>query len=540
MFWNSRERALSSDNNRSRAFLAADDAEEARWRMSVRPGSDDLGIDLATGGWDQQFVTLTSPASGEVIGGLLVRPQLGSSGNPLGIIIDPGVAHIIAPDGDADASVYKRVRDPGIQTLGALNFAPGGGGGTRIDLVCATYVNAVAETSSRDVYDPATGLFTPTALTKALQGKISYTVVSGAVGGGVASALAAVPAGAVPLMVAVVPNAAANNDGMTYYDVRPMVHQRSRWPFNLGTAAPAITYKEMAIDSNGAGNAFLTGRVEGDAVVDAASLASIPCRVGGTFSFSVPAGPDLSTAEFQSGGAPASGLAFVYLALPNGLPNWRKYSPASAGSRIPLGVRGVILISNVGPNGPLNRSPSAPLPLPTASGLGGSTQAAMCVAMALVVGGVIQPLSSDGRFDYPNSLANGWSTGVGALVGSVFTFTLHPNGATNALGYAASARSLRIALEFEFTVATVSNGQIQPTIAGKNTALSETFFAFPLDNASWDNRSGGNLTWNKTIIVDVPVPTGNGASAWKLVVDTAAASGATASLATATIVGVGL
>lgn len=530
LVFNTRERAVSSDNNRAQAFADADRGELLRWLMNVRQGSDDLGIDMG-GGIDVGASVLTSPVSGEIAGGLCVRPQVAS----LNLIVDPGVAHVIAPDADADASNYKFVDDPGIQSLGVLTMTLNASGSTRVDVIEVQYVNNVVESANRDIYDQTTGLFTPTVVTKARQGALNYRVRLGTPGAG----FPGTALGWMPLCVAVVPNGGANNDATTFYDVRPLVSDRPVPPFNLAKVAPRVTRSDFYLDDNGGGGAFLIGDVETSGVVDATGPAAIACRLGGIFTFGgVATGPDLSTAEFQSGGAPANGLAYVYLACPFGLPRWMKYTPASAGTRLPFGVRGLPMISNVGPAGPLGPGPSAPLPLPAGTGLGGTTSAAVCIGATTVVAGLISNVTSDGRFLVQGDIA-GYSSANGTIASPDISWTFTPNGTRANLGYPASAKSLRVTFEISFAALPGNALLANLLMFAANAGLTDTFWTMFLGSQNFDNASGGTLGYVYTFTLDIPVPLNAGAS-WKLQFVPGSFAGGTVTAALATINAVAL
>src|SRR3984957_5910287 len=234
---NTQERAVSVDINRLQSFMNASQAEAMRYLMDASLGSDDLGA----GGVITEYSPLNTPLQAEILNGIQVQPQIGS----LNIIIAPGVVQAIAPDGSetpvgspalGDSSYYKYIRDVGVQTLGALAMTPNSSGQIRIDVIECQVASLVSETDNRDVFNPSTGLFAASTVTKATQDGLSYRVRAGTPGSGFPGSVN----GWLPLAVASVPTGTTTNDTITFWDVRPLVADRVYQPFGLSRNLPRV------------------------------------------------------------------------------------------------------------------------------------------------------------------------------------------------------------------------------------------------------------------------------------------------------------
>src|ERR1700723_1968692 len=127
MVYNSLERLLSTDPNRAQKFSNADLAAIYRYMMDFPMGTDDLDAS----GVMTQVTTTNSPLNGEILNGLMVRPNIGT----LDLLVDPGLAWLLNPDAAADDDNYKYVKDAGIASLGVLQMTANTSGQTRVDVV---------------------------------------------------------------------------------------------------------------------------------------------------------------------------------------------------------------------------------------------------------------------------------------------------------------------------------------------------------------------------------------------------------------------
>jgi hypothetical protein len=403
---NTQERAVSTDINRAQLFKSQDVSELLRFWLDV-VGNDDL-----TNGVITEPNTIETPLRAEIVNGLLARPQLGSNS----VLVDPGVVLVMAPDGSADESDYKFVRDDGVTSFATLIIAAGGGG-TRIDVI-ECQINPIDNivTDNRDVFNPVTGLFTATVITKERSARLTFRVRQGAPGGGYPGNVS----GWLPLCVASVPNAAVNNDGVTFWDVRPLISDRGLTPSNVTQDWPLIQRANFGVDLvTVPGQANLAGQFRG--------MGPEGRRLGGILRRGSP-GTDgnfvdlLDVANQASGYALAgTGFDYVYLLTPFGLPRWARYTDAP-GVRVPRSPCGIPVVTTVAPNH-LTAKPSAAVALPTSTGLGGSTTSAILVSPLSKTAGVLASAIADGKsveFSTFQMLASDPGAGHNT---AVFTFT---------------------------------------------------------------------------------------------------------------------
>jgi hypothetical protein len=351
--YNTLERALSVDQNRAQKFAARDDAEVWRYMLDVSSATDDLDAGAIT----QEFSAQGNPLRAEVVNGLLVKPQNAS----LSLLVDPGLLYCIDPDAapSADDSNYKFVRDAGVLALGSLLMTANAAGSTRIDVVECQRTGAadqVVETDNRDVFNPVTGFFTATPVTKAVAGTLTYRVRAGTAGQG----WPGTAQGWLPLAVASVPAATVSNDTITFWDVRPMLNDRE-WLYNMTRARPGVRRSlintAVLATSSGVVEAVANGR-----------------RLGGRLRRGTPGTDnanslDLSVVANQEGtGAVFVGAIpwYLYLLTPFGLPRWARYLDVAAGVRVPRSPRGIPIISMVLPD--TDGKPSAAIALPVGMG----------------------------------------------------------------------------------------------------------------------------------------------------------------------------
>lgn len=358
MVINTQERAVSTDINRLQAFAARDEAELLRYLLAGTSfGETGQAVVYPNGG--------ELGASAEVMGGLLVRPTTGT----FEIQVDPGVIFIHAIDGDADASIYKYVRDAGVGP-GILTIGANASGSIRIDVIeCRLNPVPLIVSDNRDVFDTNTGLFSAISQTKETTGRLEWRVRQGTPGGGYPTAVA----GWVPMCIASVPSGAVSNDSITFWDVRPLMEDRVR--LRKGVFKPELYELDGKLQRVGAADVRLTGffraQVKGRAL-------------GGQFRRSSPGAENnyLNVAELANqASAIAEGLTghvYLYACTPHGLPRWAMYDPAPA-ARVPRGTQGILIASYVAPD--VFGNPQSTIALPSATGLGGQVQIdeAVCV-----------------------------------------------------------------------------------------------------------------------------------------------------------------
>lgn len=364
---NLRERALSDDTNRLQRFKSQDVGELFRYMLDVT-GSDDLDA----GSVVVEHTTLENPLRAEVINGLLVRPIAAT----LSLTVDPGVLYAVAPDGDADASAYKYVRDAGIPSAGTLALTANSSGSTRFDVVeCSIDPVPATVNATRDVFSVTTGTFTPTLVTKEVSGHLAYRVRLGTPGGGFPGTVA----GWLPLAVVVSNTGALVTGDYTMWDVRPLTSDRQLAPSALSSSVP-VAWAGKALASYGGG----TGGGRFDSILNGR-------RVGGRLrsgNDNPPLTADTETFSYTSAENRENGYAaaansrwFLYLCTPYGLPRWAKYSTTAP--RLPRSPRGIPMVSAVAPDADGRPSTGIPLPAPHAGHLV-ATSEAVCVASGFV------------------------------------------------------------------------------------------------------------------------------------------------------------
>jgi hypothetical protein len=373
MIYNTRERVISQDQNRAERFAAADRAESYRLLMNNRNavftgggGVVEFGsyVDTVL----QNTAAVGTPLRGDVIDGLVVLPQAGS----LNLLVSPGVVGLDDPDGETgssdpnpanpDDSRYKIVDDPGVTNLGTLVMSAGSGGQTRIDVIEVQRNSTVLETDNRDIFNPSTGLFSPIAVTKVIQGELTYRVREGTPGAG----LPANVQGWLPLCVASVPSAAASVDDMTFWDVRPLVKDRIAAGTDLQSILQPIDPGSYlnSNDFTDTTKTLLTGVVNSRAAMYLA---------GGAI------GIDLQDPVNQAAGASftAGDPWYLWAIFPGNLPRWVRYVDSPTVPRIPNAGRGILAVYQFGAATDLG---FGTVPPPTATGITGSQTAVLLAA----------------------------------------------------------------------------------------------------------------------------------------------------------------
>jgi hypothetical protein len=367
LVYNTQERAISPDANRAQAFNAKDDAEIWRYLLDVT-GDDDVNAGVIA-----EHAVLESPLRAAIFNGLLVKPVIAS----LNILIDPGVMYAIAPDTDPDASNYKYIRDQGVVVVGALTIGPGGGGGTRIDVIeCSINPTNLTVNDNRDIFDPVSGLFTASTVTKETQAQLQYRVRAGTPGAG----FPGTAAGWLPLCVATISITALTTDDIEFWDVRPLVSDRVFQPSALTQLKPRINDRTMI---NATTLATVTGYI--DATYDG-------YRIGGRLrSGSLTVDADSIDASVPANQEPgivftASRPWYLYLLFPHNLPRWVRYTATAP--KVPRNPKGLPVVSMIAPNS--DGVPSAGILPPAVTGLISSTTNGVAVASGTTTVGGLQ------------------------------------------------------------------------------------------------------------------------------------------------------
>lgn len=428
---NNRERAVSNDINRLQAFFGASLSQVMYEMFGKYFASDDLfpgtELEIAPGG---------APPFHGVLNGLRAYPVNGS----INLLITPGVAFIENTGAGSDDAPFMFVQDPGITVAGSLQLSPAPGA-TRIDVLECQSVLSTLESDNRDIYNVATGLFAPALVSKVQAYRMSYRLRAGTPGAG----FPGWTAGWMPLMVASVPAAAATWDACELWDVRALVSEYWNSPYGSIKTNSIIEAAHLRCEETAVAAPYdvvLTGALEGKYTT---------MRVSGVAS-NHPTGMgyiDISktTANHAAGYTPgANAIWYLYLAFPNGMGGWRKYNSSAFSPRVPTAIRGIPIVTQV-PPAP-NRYPTAVLALPTATGLGGTTVNAVCVAAGITnAAAKMRGFVTDGRMTFPKgSMGPIGPTSSDPLVTHITRYTLTDN-----TDFPACAKAIRFASNLSVT-----------------------------------------------------------------------------------------
>jgi hypothetical protein len=426
------ERAASTDILRMQRFLDAQVAESMRWLLAASMGE---GANSSVGS------TTTDPLGGVILNGLWARPEVGT----VNLFIEPGMAGLVNPDAspNADDSPFKLVLSAGQQTAGALTLTPGGGG-TRIDVIEMRRVETVIETTSRDIFNPTTGVFAPALVNKVVQDVLEFRIRLGTPGAG----WPGTASGWLPLAVASVPNTATTWNDVTVWDVRPLVGDRVRGPAQTSQTFPIRGRHWWSIEAENVASSFkLSGVCESSYAGWLMGGEIGPSNSGLTDGELTLDGSDVQEPGFV---AVADRPVYLYALAPFGLPRWAKYSPSSSGSRVPMSFRGIPVFSMKAPGGH-NGVPGSAVSLPTVLGFSASTQ----LGVALLA----TNWSASSQLAHAHGIGDGW-THVGKVIGDRDGIVLVPSagaGTSNAtyeledgVTHPVGATALRVRLQTTF------------------------------------------------------------------------------------------
>lgn len=490
---NTQERAISTDINRLQRFAHADVAEMWRFMIDASFATDDLDAAAVM----SQFATQANPLRAEVINGLMVRPQTGAG--VLDLFVDPGLLMAVDPDAipTGDDSVYKYVRDVGVTTVGQLVMT-GGGGATRVDVIECQRVDAVVETDNRDIFNPVTGLFSATGVTKARQSRLNYRVRAGTAGSGYPGTAQ----GWLPLAIVSVPAGATSNDQMTFWDVRPLLADRLFNISNLTTARPMIGRNIV----NARVLTAVGGRLEAELGMR---------RLGGRLRRGSP-GTDAQTIDLTDAANRENGFTavlarpwYVYLCTPFGLPRWARYTDGP-GLRVPRSPRGIPLVSMTSCDA--NGQPTSALALPSGMGLGSgtvqTTEAAVVSSSWVATGPTVRGYTQQrGTVFFAGShentkIANTDGTGL-----ATFTFTA-------GVDYPTNAQELIIDASSSLGSGSAVNGSHALTLKVYNGSdvVSQPSFSNVAQIMGQLSPASGTIGGNVTIPVPTPYPTATGST----------------------------
>jgi hypothetical protein len=362
---NSRERAVSGDVNRAQAFEASNRAQAMR-RQVNRVGHNANPRTYQAVGRDAIDIGV-APTAGTVhdcIHGLMVRPDAAGY-----LLVDPGSAGFLLAGFSglgADDSPYIVVDDAGVSAIDVLTFTANAGPGPRIDVIECRPVDAVVESSSRDIYDPVTGLFTPATVEKVRAASLEYRIRTGTPGAG----FPGTDPDWMPLAVSVMQQGAASFLQTDFYDVRPLVSERvlgflERTQATTDAATPAVDTDISARALDSVGQTFLVGAYYGhfcgyrSGGLLCANTPSALARFNDA-SFGMRPAFEPSHTDNKCGGAQApvttkGALNAIVAAFPMGLNRWVRYTQAAVGAapytgyasvdgRLPWGPNGILVV----------------------------------------------------------------------------------------------------------------------------------------------------------------------------------------------------
>ncbi len=486
MVLNTRERVLSTDHNRLQSFIACDRSQLARFQYN-----DKRQNYFSLPGVTSQYVGGETPLAADVFGGLMVDPQATS------LLVTPGELGCLFPDPSitADDSPYMLINDPGLQTAGILTFTANGGGGTRVDLVECQPQLVTLESDSRDIFNPATGLFAPASVNKVQAFRLQYRIRLGTPSAGIP----ALAAGWLPLAVSIVSTAATDFNGCDFYDVRPLVEDRVRPQIPGDSTVPQnypLRDSEYGIVLN-SGAYLLSGYAFsefGGYLAGGQLRRSTPSfsgtRGGGGNGDGDPTFINLSIAENQgnSFSHTANAMNAVGAFFPAGLPRWVRYSQSAIGGgfgRVPRGPRGIVAVIKGG-TGTNNRLVTSALPI-----FGTCNGVLLATAKSNGGGTDFTVANAQGQWEYTESpLA---MTPFASSAGSQsFKFQVET-------GYPSSAKELLVAFEILFTDSVIEDGFATAEVQDA-TAVSVQ----PLPEVAWN--APDTSTHRAIITMRVPVP----------------------------------
>ena len=444
LIYQTRSRALSTNNNLAQQFLSAAVASQAQW---INLGSNfiDSGLDTVIP------ISTGNPPVACILGGLQVNFGIGATY----ATVDAGAAFICDLDSPADPNdnPVKYVEDPGLTNATTLTFASNGGSGVRIDVIECQRTVVTTSTSSQDIYDPTTGLFTPQLLPLVQAQQFTYRIRRGTAGSG----FPGTASGWLPLAVISVPTSATNWDGCVIWDVRPLLADAAAGHFARYQANfPMVTSSNIASSTGYIRGAYGYVKVGGP-LPQVAQGGPFTLNNSGAFM-------DIATGALGEGlSVPGSAPPFysLYVAMPFGLPRWMLYTQAALGYRAPCGFRGILIASFIPPSTYLG-VPNAALPFPTFTGLSGTTTTALCIGTASWIDN-----GSGGQELNPFAIANNVvytsTTGGYGLTSAGTTSATNSGTASFTMNDAdfvvpATARSIDLQVQFNYTGSAALDG----------------------------------------------------------------------------------
>lgn len=494
---NTRERVISTDFNRAQAFGYGYSNEFLREQMLMPTDADYYaGVTFPVVGppiggpvpasFAIDQVAPQAPEYGTVLNGLMVVVPVGGTS----ILVTPGSVLVIDPEGQTGSSdptplnpddgpgPNRTVYSAGINALGVLNWTPYAGAGNRIDVVECQRTNVVTETDNRDIFNPATGLFTPQAVTKVTAGELTFRIRLGLA----ANTVPAAAQGWFPLAVISTPTGVANLDSCYIWDVRDLASDMAtpnvRRTALLGKPEVQNLYADDA-------TAPAELRLSGESTATWGHL-----RFGGKL-YDPRTGlnyRDLESATFAKEPgyvAPASGLYFVYALFPDPYRRWVGYTnTAIAGyaGRIPGGFRGILTVSNLAP-APIYNTPFLPISPPTGWGITALTTTGQLLAVGKTDAATnLERFIATDRQTWATQAPTVTTAGVLTALPSVYSFAF-----LGGVNFPTNARTIRL-----LVTATVTG-------MGANTFMRTSSYVGNYDTANVQVQTISNLEVNQLV-----------------------------------------
>ena len=383
LIFNSRERAVSSDFNQIQQFAAQErnDMIAAMLTPSKNRFSG-IGQSVSYSG------SANAPLPGYVLDGLLAVVDAASSG----ILINPGAVFVRPSDPtDANDSGWVLVESAGVQMTGQLVLAANGAASPRVDVIEFTVIQSTVTTASRDIYNPTTGLFVASVVTKVTKPTLSFRLRQGTAG-----SAPGYSAGYMPILIAVL-QPSTDLAKVDYYDCRPlwreMMHESDVRTASTSGIPDLMYTPSEPIDANWTINGLSASpECDGVAVTRAMGVTlggqlyrNTPCS-NADFAVST-TGVAISAANAWKGASdllPGAGgshqdIMGLFAVLPDlgggvPLPRFVRYSQ-TLNPRVPVGANGLLLWSNfksLGTNNVGDKTNGGAITVSTASAVLGS------------------------------------------------------------------------------------------------------------------------------------------------------------------------
>lgn len=499
--FNTRERLISPDHNRLQSFLASY-ANEAMRQQMLAPQDDSLAVGTtftASGALTTavDVVAPRAPTRGGVLNGLMVVVPMGAQY----VLVTAGMLLLIDPDGQLgssnpnpanpdDLGPAKLVMSSGVQVAGQLAWTANAGAGFRVDVVECQRTDVIAETDNRDIFNQSTGMFSPQSVTKVVEGRLTFRIRQGVVGGG----LPAPELGWYPLAVISAPAGAGSLDDCTVWDVRDLLSDLATPYANVRSVFPRVERYKLFLDRFTAPGEY---RLSGQALGTYNGW-----KIGGIFahSFAVPYTDIADAPNYWAAGLALlpSAILYVYALWPSGYVRWVKYHETAivgVGGRCPGPFRGVLTVSHVTA---LNGQPTAPVALPTGTGLGGSTLFGMAL-VASVTNAAAGPLGFVADDDFVHLESPVWNPKPAVIADPNCDFAFVPGS-----DFPSGTNKIRVQLQATLGAPAAGDSYIyDSTIKMVDPTGANTFVILSRKQVTMTARINGVILYSE--LIDLPV-----------------------------------